>query len=164
MEVAKNVTGEQRDELMERLHIYKAWVLDRIFKVHDGGGVLVVLPTENGRPNYRYATPLPFGLLSGFSPLYLSPIAGKPEVTAPVGEISYLSRISDREEPMPISVSVVSSPGKSLLHVHSTIKWLIDVSGTDYHLIDTIISAMKQGNRPLKVSTGRSIYATTQSY
>ena len=107
---------------MERLLIYKAWVLDRVFRIHDGGGVLVVLPIENGRPSDRDATPPPFDLLGGFSPLYLSPIAGTPELTAPVGEISYFSRISDREEPMPISVSVVSSPGKSRPHVHGTNK------------------------------------------
>ena len=73
-----------------------------------------MLPIENGEPNYRDAIPPPFGLLSGFSPLYLSTIAGTPEITAPVGEISYESRISNRKEPMPISVSIASAPGKSL--------------------------------------------------
>jgi hypothetical protein len=72
----------------------------------------VVLPIENGEPNYRDAVPPPLGLLSGFSPLYLSPIAGTPEVTAPVGKISYYSRISEKTEPMPISASVASSLGK----------------------------------------------------
>ena len=113
-EVAKNVTDDQRDELMNRLHIYKSWALDHIFRVNDGGGVLVVLPIENGEPNYRDAPPPPFSLISGFSPLYLSPISGTPEVTAPIGEMTYVSRISNRKEPMPISVSVASSPGEFL--------------------------------------------------
>ena len=59
-EVAKNVTDDQRDELMNRLHIYKSWALDHIFRVNDGGGVLVVLPIENGEPNYRDAPPATF--------------------------------------------------------------------------------------------------------
>jgi hypothetical protein len=116
-DVAKNVTDKQRDELLERLHMYKPWVLDHISQANSGGGALVVLLIENGEPNYRDAVPPPFSLLSGFSPLYLSPIAGTPEVTAPVGEISYYFRISERTGPMPISVSVVSSPGKLQLYV-----------------------------------------------
>jgi hypothetical protein len=93
------VTDNQIDELMERLHVYKAWPLDRILKGHDSGGVLTVWPIEKGQPSFRDATPLPFGLLSGFSPLYLSPIAGIPEVMAPVGDISYRSCISDERNP-----------------------------------------------------------------
>jgi hypothetical protein len=111
-EVAENVTDAQYEELMSRLHIYKAWALDRIFKIHDGGAVLVVLPIETSTPNYRDSPPPPFSLLSGFSPLYLSPIAGTPEVTLPVGKITYRSRISGKEEPMPISVSIVSELGE----------------------------------------------------
>jgi hypothetical protein len=116
-DVAKNVKDKQRDELLERLHNYKSWVLAHIFHAKSEGGALVVLPIENGQPNYRDPVPPLFSLLSGFSPLYLSPIAVTPEVTAPVGEISYYSRISERTGPMPIGLSVVSSPGKFQLYV-----------------------------------------------
>ena len=82
----------------------------------------MVFPIENGRPNSRGVTSPLFGLRSGFSPLCLSPIAGTPDVTVPAGKASYRSRVSDQEESMPISVSVVSSPGGSLLYVHGTIR------------------------------------------
>ncbi|KAL8418082.1 hypothetical protein RB594_001629 [Gaeumannomyces avenae] len=73
-----------------------------------------VLPVEDSKPSYRDDPPPPFGLLSGFSPLYMSPIAGAPEITAPVGEVPYQSLITRREEHLPVSISLVSAPGKHM--------------------------------------------------
>lgn len=66
----------------------------------------------------------------------MSPIAGTPEITLPsrclffllddgakntnnyvqVGEITFRSKITQHEEPLPISVSVVAAPGKITCH------------------------------------------------
>jgi hypothetical protein len=84
--------------------VYKKWLLEKIFEIHSKDSVVImVLPIEDGLPNYRDAAPpyvnaqiegfhanpnySPFTLISGYSPLNLSPIVGAPEVTAP-GEIS----------------------------------------------------------------------------
>ncbi|KAF7883604.1 uncharacterized protein EAF02_005524 [Botrytis sinoallii] len=94
---------------------------------------------DKGKPNNRENPPPPFALLSGYSPLYLSPIAGTPEVTAPIGEITYSSQTTQREEPLQISVLVVSCPG------------------TDLDFIDLVHEALKTGGKPIHVAVGRSI-------
>lgn len=69
----------------------------------------------------------PNALLSGFNPLHMSPIMRAPEVTAPgmwccqaqrkyansgaVGDIPYQSTVTEREERLPIAVSVIGAPG-----------------------------------------------------
>lgn len=71
-----------------------------------------------------------------WSPLLLSPILGAPELTVPSGEISYCSRISGKDEFLPVSVSVMGFPG------------------TDLDLIDRVMKMMKHVGRPTKVHTG----------
>ncbi|KAK7408490.1 hypothetical protein QQX98_009357 [Neonectria punicea] len=134
-ETADKVTPEERDEGWERIYTYRKWLLDNIFTE----GSILVLPIDEGRPNYRDAPPPPFGLLSGYSSLYISRIAGFPEVTAPIGEIVYDSDITHREEPLPISVSVAAPPG------------------TDLALIDLVHQTLEKGGKPIRLDTGRSI-------
>ena len=54
-------------------------------------------------------------MLSGYNSLAMSPILRGPEVTAIVGEITYNSRTTEREEPMPVAASVLGAPGKLTL-------------------------------------------------
>jgi len=136
IEQADKVTPEERDEGWERIYTYKKWLLANVFKK----GTVLVLPVEDGKPSSRESSPPPFGLLSGYHPLYLSPIAGTPEVTSPIGEISYPSEVTQRDEPLPISVSVVSCPG------------------TDLDLIDLVHEVLKKGKKPVDLATGRSIF------
>lgn len=42
----------------------------------------MVLPIEEGRPNYRDTIPPPFEILKDFNPLNMASIASAPEVTA----------------------------------------------------------------------------------
>ncbi|KAI0099796.1 amidase [Nemania sp. FL0031] len=135
-DIADKVTKEEHDEGWERIYKYREWLRTNIFRP----GTLMVLPVDEGKPNNRETPPPPFTLLSGYHPLYLSPIAGTPEVTAPIGEIPYYSDVTQREEPLAVSVSVVSCPG------------------TDLHLIDCVYQALVEGKKPVKVATGRSIF------
>ncbi|KPM44210.1 hypothetical protein AK830_g2374 [Neonectria ditissima] len=134
-ETADTVTPEERDEGWQRIYTYGKWLLDNIFTE----GSILVLPIDEGRPNYRDTPPPAFGLLSGYSSLYVSPIAGTPEVTAPIGEILYDSEITHRKEPFPISVNVAAPPG------------------TDLALIDLIHQTLDKGGKPIRLNTGRSI-------
>ncbi|TGO51362.1 hypothetical protein BOTNAR_0359g00120 [Botryotinia narcissicola] len=129
-EQANKTSPEARDEGWERIYTYRKWLLANVFK----DGAIVVLPIDEGKPNNRENPP------PGYSPLYLSPIAGTPEVTAPIGEITYFSQVTQREEPLPISVSVVSCPG------------------TDLDLIDLVHEVLKAGGNPVSVAAGRSIF------
>ncbi|RKU43266.1 hypothetical protein DL546_005344 [Coniochaeta pulveracea] len=103
-EQADKLTPEERDEGWERIYTYRQWLLNNVFSA----GTVVVLPIDDGTPNSRENPPPPFGLLNGYHPLSLSPIAGTPEVTRPIGEITYRSDVTQLNEPLPISVSVVT--------------------------------------------------------
>ncbi|KAF7922520.1 uncharacterized protein EAE98_008046 [Botrytis deweyae] len=137
-EQANKTTPETRDEGWERIYTYRRWLLANVFK----DGTIVVLPIDKGKPSNRENPPPPFTLLSGYPPLYLSPIAGTPEVTAPIGEITYSSQTIQREEPLLISVLVVSCPD------------------TDLDRIDLVLEALKTGGKPVHVAVGRSILGT----
>ncbi|KAH6974099.1 amidase signature domain-containing protein [Ilyonectria sp. MPI-CAGE-AT-0026] len=138
-ETADQVTPEDRDEGWARIYTYRKWLLDNIFTE----GSILVLPIDEGRPNYRDTPPPPFGLLSGYSSLYISPIAGIPEVTAPSEWIlPQLVRCDADEaeisEPFPISVSVAGPPGEFL--------------GTRDLVVQTLSNLL-----PIRLNTGRSI-------
>ncbi|TGO30774.1 hypothetical protein BPAE_0003g00580 [Botrytis paeoniae] len=136
---SNKTTSEARDQGWKRIYTYRKWLLANVFK----DGTIVILPIDEGKLNNRENPPPPFGLLSGYSPLYLSPIAGTPEVTAPIGETTYFSQVTQREEPLPISVSVMSCPG------------------TDIYLIDLVHEALEAGGKPVNVAVGRSIFGNS---
>lgn len=52
-ETADKLTPEERDEGWQRIYTYREWLLSHVFKV----GTIVVLPVDEGKPNYRDALP-----------------------------------------------------------------------------------------------------------
>ncbi|OAR02180.1 hypothetical protein LLEC1_06508, partial [Akanthomyces lecanii] len=115
-EVGKAISKDERDECWRRSEVYRHWMLDKILKAGSQDTVVMMpLPIEAGQPNYRDAPPPPYSLLSGYAALHMSPMLGAPEVTAPVGDIPYMSTVTDREEALPVSVSLIGAPGTDLL-------------------------------------------------
>ncbi|CRL26357.1 Amidase [Penicillium camemberti] len=100
----------------------------------------MILPIEAGKPSYRDAELLPNGLLSGYAALNMSPITRAPEVTAPIGDIAYDSIVTEREERLPVAVSVIGPPG------------------TDLILVDLVEKGMKGAGLTCEVKTGSSMY------
>jgi hypothetical protein len=133
--LGKKVTTFQHDEGTHRLSVYKDWFLDNIMRQSDHE-TLVVLPIANVEPNYRDSTPPKIGVQRGFDQLFVPPILGAPDVVVPIGEFPYHSRISNREEFLPVGVDVVGLPGSDL--------WLID----------TLEGCLKSSGRPQIVRTG----------
>lgn len=106
----------------------------------------MVLPIEDGKPNYRERPPQPYEKASALSAMYISSVAGTPEIVAPIGEIKFLSEVTERVEPLPIAVSVVGAPG------------------TDLWLMEVVRKAMELGGLPTRLETGRSIYGEGTAY
>ncbi|KAF2120079.1 amidase [Lophiotrema nucula] len=140
-DIAKTISKEERDECLRRCEVYREWLLEEVFKATSEDTITVMaFPIESGQPNYR-DTPLPpYGNLSGFNPLHMSPIMRAPEVTAPVGDIPYRSIVTNREEPLPIAVSLIGAPG------------------TDLILAGLVEKAMVGAGFPTEVKTGRSVF------
>ncbi|PSK55838.1 hypothetical protein B9Z65_4716 [Elsinoe australis] len=150
-DTARSVTDDQRNDFLHRLAVYQNWLLEHVLQASSSpDSVFVVLPIEDGKPSYRDTSP------PGFNPLYMSTITGAPEITLPgkymihdmepllilktVGEVWCHSKITQREEPLPVSVSLLSSPGSGLA------------------LIQAAMQAFKQGGKSTILATGRSIY------
>ena len=70
----------------------------------------------------------------------MSPMMRAPEVTAPVGDIPYMSRVTEREEPLPVAVSLIGAPGTDLL------------------LVDLVEKGLRGACIPTRVQTGRFMY------
>ncbi|KAF2654218.1 amidase signature enzyme, partial [Lophiostoma macrostomum CBS 122681] len=138
-DVGSRITRDQRDHAFRRTQIYKSWVLDSILEV-DKETALVVLPIKDAVPNYRDTDPGPPFAQDVWDPLWLSSVLGAPEMSVPVGNISYRSRITRRDELLPVSVLVMSPPG------------------TDIMLADALKTTFIKSARPLTVKTGRNMY------
>ena len=136
--ISRDITQTDRDEAVRRLSVYKAWFADKIMEV-GRKRTITVLPIENISPRYRDEA------ISRFNPvgvpmLFLSPILGGPECTVPVGQVTYKSRVSNRQELLPVGLSLLSAPG------------------TDIELLDMIVSCLEHNGRPTAVSTGKTMF------
>ncbi|KAI1130119.1 amidase [Nemania abortiva] len=139
-DVGKSVSKEERDECWRRCKIYRLWLLDSIFESTSKDTLtIIVLPIEVGKPNYRDSPEPEYQLLNGYASLNLSPIMRAPEVTAIVGETSFLSEVTGKTAPYPIAASVLGPPGSDLIITQLTIE------------------AMKSAGIPVKVKTGASV-------
>ncbi|RHZ68074.1 hypothetical protein CDV55_107783 [Aspergillus turcosus] len=140
-DVGKKISQEERDECWRRSELYREWLLNRVFRAHDEDSLAVmILPIEAGKPNYRDSEPPPNGLLSGYAALNMSPMTRSPEVTAPVGDIPYHSIVTEREERLPVAVSLIGPPGTDLL------------------LVDLVEKGMKGAGLPTEVKTGSLMF------
>ena len=141
-EVAKTITPSERDEQYARLQIQRNWLRNHIFASQnsDRGTVFMVLPIEDGTPNYRERPPQPYEKASALAAMYISSVAGTPEIVAPIGEIPFLSEVTERVAPLPVAVSIVGAPGMDLV------------------LMEVVRRALEVGELRMRLETGRSIY------
>ncbi|KAJ8128695.1 hypothetical protein O1611_g4938 [Lasiodiplodia mahajangana] len=137
--LAKDIPKEVHEEAMKRLDVYKHWILEHILreKTHNS---LVVLPITTQEVDYREDPPAPPTAPNAFDGIWLAPVTGGPEISVPIGELEYHSRISGRDESLPAVVSVLGKPG------------------FDLGLISLIKTVLQQSGRPTQVSTGRRMF------
>ncbi|KAK4228545.1 amidase [Podospora fimiseda] len=144
--VARNITEKDPEFYWNRVETYRKWLQSRIFDTDSEDTITVMaLPIMDGKPSYRDAELPPYYILSGYSPLNMSPIMGAPEVTAiaiQVGEIHYYSIVTQRDEPLPTAISLIGAPG------------------TDLILVDLVEKAMRAAGIPTKVQIGRFMYGS----
>lgn len=73
-----------------------------------------------------------------------------------MGQITYESIVTKREEPYPIGVSVIAAPGSFLNQVRT--KDMLTLPGSDLALVDLVCWGMKAAGIPMQVKTGASVY------
>lgn len=135
------VTPDENEEATRRLGVYKDWLLELLF----GGSrkdkeVLVILPVSNATPNYRDVVSASPEEQSALDELFLQPILGTPDVVVPIGDVPYVSRITERVEYLPVVVNVVGVPGR------------------DWELLGAVEKVLENSVRPSTVVTGSRIF------
>ena len=100
---------------------------------------IVVLPIENMGPRYRDEATTHF-VPEGVPMLFLSPITGGPECVVPAGQVTYGSRVSQRDELLPVGVSLLGAPG------------------SDLELLDLVATCLEESGRPTEVIVGKTMF------
>ena len=137
--LGKQVTSSQHHEGMSRLTIYKEWFLNEVMRSTEVQSLLI-LPVQNVQPHYRDEPPPKPMIQEGFDQLFVPPILGAPDILVPLGEVPYFSKVTGREEYLPVGVDIVGLP-------HS-----------DLSLLNTIRDCLTSSSRPLGVSTGARLF------
>jgi Asp-tRNA(Asn)/Glu-tRNA(Gln) amidotransferase A subunit family amidase len=103
---------------------------------------LILYSSKTSQPAYRFTYGETFGteglagVLLGFNDGFISPMAGNPDFVVPLGEISYCSTVTTKEEKMPVSLRMMAARGCDSMLL-SLINGLVD---------DGIIPIPKAGN------------------
>ncbi|KAJ8110763.1 hypothetical protein OPT61_g6474 [Boeremia exigua] len=128
-ELSSHITVEAHAEAMHRLEVYKNWFNEFIMGLRNET-TLVLIPIEKIAPRYRDEMPTSHFNPVGVPNLFLSPILKAPELTVPIGEMSFNSKVSGNEERLPVAVSIIGPPGQ------------------DLYLIDLIAKVLRASGRP----------------
>lgn len=115
LDFGRKLRPTQAVDATQSADMFSKWVKEVLFETADIKTELplLIFPQSWGRPEYR-DTPKPgedFLSFSTFSTYSLSYLSGCPDCTMPVGEVPYFSRVTKREEYLPISLSILSPPG-----------------------------------------------------
>ena len=146
---------------MNRFSVFKAWFLER-YMSHETHDTIIALNLDSATAKYRDEYPgkvRPF--VHGLRASYLAPILGAPELAVPsklpytsedvngmsrnteypaVSQIEYQSRITNKQEQLPVVISLLGSPGKDM----GLIEWTLD--------------ALSKSGRPSQVKTGKTAF------
>jgi Asp-tRNA(Asn)/Glu-tRNA(Gln) amidotransferase A subunit family amidase len=122
-EYGAQVTQSEFDAAVQDFQKLQAWLRNVLFSSEPDEVVILIFPQSWGTPNYRdesKATPnakIEPGKVfwEGFSLYSISYASGCPDITVPVGQTPYQSRITEHEEWLPVSLSMLSQPGNDLV-------------------------------------------------
>ncbi|KAI2472684.1 amidase signature domain-containing protein [Annulohypoxylon bovei var. microspora] len=116
---AKKITKERREEAGRRMLFFRKWFEDEVMKADGEGGseAVIVFPTARGfGPRYRDTLPNERDF-DDFETRHdcISVYGGLPEIVLPVGDYKYFSRISQREEALPMAMSIIGARGSDAM-------------------------------------------------
>lgn len=137
-DISKEISQVDHDEGMKRLDVFKRWFLETVME-QGRKNTIVVIPIEDMAPRYRDRATTNFNPV-GVPMLFLSPIIGGPELTIPIGTVSFESEVTKRTEHMPVAVSLLTEPNADLL------------------LIDWATKMLQGSGRPTEVSVGQHLF------
>ncbi|KAL9611300.1 MAG: hypothetical protein Q9167_004064 [Letrouitia subvulpina] len=140
-EVAQTVTPQEHDDAVARIAVYEEWFLKEILQTGKRN-TLLVLPIMTQEVDYRDVPPELIGTITG--------------------EMKYHSRVSNRDEYLPVTLSLLGPPGEH----GDSLRYPVTkygVAGSDMALINAAIRTLKVAGRPTRVVTGPRMFASAQT-
>ncbi|KAK0128233.1 hypothetical protein ONS95_000211 [Cadophora gregata] len=145
----KNTTDEQRGAAVKQVELYKTWFEANVLDPESGSLLesVLVLPWTAGFANYRDTTkPIPndsFG--RGFWSSYITSFSTGPEFVFPIGTWSYDSKVTERQERLPVAAGIVGAPG------------------SDYGILQFVEEFLANSDLQETVITGSEVFAPSKT-
>ena len=112
----RKVPMDDISNALDATEAFKLWVETTLFGSYDQDATtLLVFPQSCGRPDYRDDIPDRSELFNDTFSIYsFGYLVGCPDYTIPVAELPYLSKITNKIEYLPVSISLIGKPGADL--------------------------------------------------
>ncbi|KAH7041373.1 amidase signature domain-containing protein [Microdochium trichocladiopsis] len=115
----RNTTAETFAQGVANKTVFKTWLETEVLvPEHDSAhcsSALLIHPIWPGNPSYRdnypAGSPEEVGIYFGWNQYSISQLGGVPEVVLPIGQVKYMSRVSETEKCLPVAVSINAAAG-----------------------------------------------------
>jgi Asp-tRNA(Asn)/Glu-tRNA(Gln) amidotransferase A subunit family amidase len=131
---------ESYQSATQHYETYGSWFRSKLMPTCEEA--LVLYPMGAGTEDYRdtYNSPPSAIFAAGYPGTQMSVMAGVPDYTVPIGERTYFSRVTEREENLPVTIGIVAA------------------AGCDAMLMDLVADLAEHGVIVGEVKTGSSMY------
>ena len=117
MDWLPTVTSEMHEQGLKKMSIFQSWFEENLIGPSEDGTseALLLLPWTTGTPDYRDKyRPQPNWAGYGWQYYMISPFAHAPEMIIPIGQTPFISKVTKREEWLPVSLGVIGARGSDV--------------------------------------------------
>ena len=112
LEWLPTVTAQKHKDAITQLAVFRRWFEKEIIPPSTDGssGTLLLLPWSTGKPSYRdehHDKPNRTG--QGWEHWMISIFAQAPEMIVPIGQTSFFSKVTKKEEWLPVSIGIIGA-------------------------------------------------------
>jgi Asp-tRNA(Asn)/Glu-tRNA(Gln) amidotransferase A subunit family amidase len=113
LDYGRNVSDHAITEALEAMQAFGQWTVNTLFgSYNQEATTLLIFPQSCGRPEYRDDIPDRTELFNDVFSIYaFGYLVGCPDYTVSVGEVPFVSRVTRKQEHLPVSISLVGKPG-----------------------------------------------------
>lgn len=111
---AATLTDADSIEYLERKAAVASFISEHLLtrdNVQSCSNALTIFPLSDGTPSYKSDYHLASQIFNGFNKYSISQLGQVPEVVIPIGEVPYLSKITQTTKYLPVSISIQAAAG-----------------------------------------------------
>lgn len=140
IERGETLTQDLYDDALTRVNTYRDWFSSHVLPTCESA--ILIYPLGAGLEEYRDIYPEPPSAVFGgtYPATFMSVLSGAPDYAVPIGERTYYSRVTQRNETLPVTVGIMAA------------------AGCDKMLVDLVAGMAELGFLIGEVKTGRTMY------